>query len=964
MTNQEQLSNIVASGNELAILPFLKKLSTKERKALASSLKDLYSFYHEHIKVSEDKWGRRATQSQTKILDIAAYLCFGMADYRKRVFGLKAELIDNLLDDYQPKWLGKYINSLVRNNWAPHNLSYLWLLKLQKRGVLNPAPALLVRQLCLAIGERSASYNYVYVPENLTKYKETLQDHFWLLFQYETTIYNSFRWRELEAEKKIYSWIDTIVQLVVDGQLPRKKILQETLRASTQDFNRSLIGWYMDLFLALAPSTEELIDLQKDLFNTFYASQSKPITTALKLIKKIAKEPDFDTEGFLENSTQLLTSETKSIVNSTLMVLDKLARKSEEARGAIMNSCSNAFLNTDVTIQTRAAKLIIKYGAPCKEAISKELSMYVDNLKAAPKALLKDFVEEKSVIQEVKIESVKKVWIAEENALPMPQNIDDVIFLLSEALDGNAPWHFDMVLAALLKFNQEMTVETVNKFAPVFQRAYKLLNGGGWNTRTGHTDHLLAIFLCEYLSFLISKFKSADQLVAVKNKESNEGTNWRWFTTNFTRLANWNIRSNTTLFIPLKRLAIHALNQIKSANSLPLLSTPTHDPCWIDPSIFVKRLALYQILDSTPNATDWHIAIARVNLEDTQEAIDIAKEMLKGEYLTMTLFLLDPTALPTKVEKYPEEWLMCAYTKNPSHYYKEFAAFAPNEVDQKILVGEVPFHLHSGPKMVSRYNYKNRKYEEVEIVTKNIIIKEPQRKASFLQKVMGVLIAKKKRVGIIPQFLNFTPSWLSLQGQDVNRLCSLTPNNLQPFIATMSKALLHQPASWGQSGKKQTIATTQALLTFWKSGNINNLFLSSALFCKDKTVRILAAEIWLKGVSEGTVDVTAIGSICGKMATLNFFPFKRLLDTMADQIFQVSPTHDKALKLFIESLIKELPYTPLRHTKKLLEMYQELKLVEATSISDPSVSAKLTSWQETNSLKKLSTQLIEQSVAA
>jgi len=149
------------------------------------------------------------------------------------------------------------------------------------------------------------------------------------------------------------------------------------------------------------------------------------------------------------------------------------------------------------------------------------------------------------------------------------------------------------------------------------------------------------------------------------------------------KLADWKSHSNGSLFIPFKRLAVYVMNQIEASNSMPLLSTPTHDPCWIDPVIFVKRLAQYQFAGLTPNATDWHIGIARVNLEDTKEAIILAKKILTGEYRAMTIFLLDQAASPSMVKEHPEEWLMCAYTKNPLHYYKEFAAFAPGRNKEK-----------------------------------------------------------------------------------------------------------------------------------------------------------------------------------------------------------------------------------------------------------------------------------------
>ena len=56
-----------------------------------------------------------------------------------------------------------------------------------------------------------------------------------------------------------------------------------------------------------------------------------------------------------------------------------------------------------------------------------------------------------------------------------------------------------------------------------------------------------------------------------------------------------------------------AFNRIKDYNTLPLLSTPTHRPAWIDPSVLVSRLSAYQKKRIKPDSLDFQIALSRVH---------------------------------------------------------------------------------------------------------------------------------------------------------------------------------------------------------------------------------------------------------------------------------------------------------------------------------------------------------------
>jgi len=963
MTHQQQLADILKNEEEKAIIPFLKTLSKVERKALAPAVKKQNKYYTQFIEYQPGSWKSRCTDVQRKILRTAGYLCYNQKDYANLIGWVDPELIDAIKEFYIPEWLGRYINSFAVKDWIPNSLSYLWMVNKAKTSLLQPEPILLAKLLCEAIYKSTPlNRHWTYRPESLEIYEVTLQEHFWLLFQYETNIYHTNRWKFFNGEKKEeYNWIKTILNLEFDNKLPRARLLKESITATTQSFNRNLINWYIDLFTALQPTEEELIPLQADLFNALHGSQTKPINAVLKICKSLVKNPAFNAASFLEFGTQLLTSETKSIVKSTLILLEKIARKNPNLCDSICQLTCSAFSHTDEATQVRAAKIIAKYGDKENDALTEELQLYIPLMKSESKTILKDYICQ---LETVELEDTplyeKENPLQAANQLPIIQNADDLVFLLSQALDGNETWHFDMVLAAIIGFHSKMTTDLVDKLAPVFQRAYKILYNHQWNRKQGNTDHLLAIFLAEYMELLLQQFDTL-QLKTLKKeqaeKEQIKAKRWTWYKSPKVRLKTWKVHYSNHLFIPIRDLLITTLDKLKKGNLLPLLSTPTHSPCWIDPVVYVQRLSLSQQAELIPSSMDWQIAISRISFEDTTVAIQLAKKLLRGELLEMTLFLLDKNKRAIAIQQFPEEWTVCAYTKNPDSL-TTLLPVASSLQEQQVLLGQEPYQFTKKKVWSTRYNYTKNKSEKVEVENKRLTIGS-ENKPHLLQKLYNLFLTKTRRKGILHQYFTYDDNYLQLTGLDTPRLLYLMPNNVQPLLRTLCKSMFKFPEYSGEEEKRRLVKTTEALLQIGQgSNNMSHLFLANTLVGPDKSARILAAEVILKGISEETIQLPVLGKMLGEIAAINFFPFKRLTDILADHLVNISTQHNQAIETMITYIIKELPTTPIRGTKQLLSIYKELRAMNTSSILEELVQEKLEAWKSSPSLKKLSGQLI------
>ncbi len=970
MNNNDKITQLLTKEDLKGTIPYLKTLDKKEKKQLTPFLKKQFKYYRDSVQINKNKWGRRATAIQDRILIRLAMTCFDLRTFRTHVWSFDKELMDEILAFYEPNWLSEYINSFGNNDWMPNTLSYTWVMEQTEKGRLVPNDMLITRTLCNAIITYGRNWkDSTFTPENLEKYDLTLKEHFWNFFHFESNVYHVSRWVQFKDKKakEAATWINVITDLAKRGKLPRLRLLKECLAAANRDFNRNLINWYMDLFLNLAPTTGELLDLQAELFQVSLSPQSKPVNVMLKLSKQLVKEPTFNGELFAENAPVLLASETKSVVNSTLMVLDKLAKKTPEQRLTICTTVCDVFLHRTANLQTRAAKIISKYGDAKDESLLSALDPFQFNILSEAKKLLVDFLPAvEVVVEDLDTASLGPVIVPKlslNKVIHLPENFDDLSFLANQALVGNESWQIELLPAAILKFQHEMTEANINKLKPAFQRAYKYVFGRVGNARIGDSERLLAHFLGEYIQVIEQQPSKLEVLRTMLKdylrKEDEWKANWSNYRLRKVSLSTWSNWGNTTIYEPLKAILIYAIDLLKKGSDLPLLSTPTHAPYWIDPLVFVKRLSKYQYADALPNQADWQLAISRMAFENLEAAAKLAKVLLKGEVLEMALFLLE-NKVPQQTDfRYIQEWKIAALTKGKRDTYG-LSLFFPEEMSDELL-GQFKYAFKRTSRKGKDYNYQTRKYEEKIIHEKEMIV-GTQKKASLPAWWDGLVnwIRPKSSVAtfFLFDYIQLKTLW-GMGNHEITRYTSLTPNNPSVLLGIVTKKFLNRPQYWGQADKKAVRLISEDLLNNWRGGDeMMHLFLCNALIGADKTNRTLAAEIWLKGVTEQNIDAKLMGQIIGQMVQIEFFPLKRLLEVLQEVMFNVSSNHNRALLQLLQEIILQLPVKPIRNTKGLLEIYQELLAVVAIETHRIDLNDKLEGWKSVGSLKKVVRQLM------
>ncbi|AZA92413.1 Uncharacterised protein [Chryseobacterium nakagawai] len=575
------------------IIPFLKKLTPKDKKEVAALLK-------KHI---NKEWGHNT------ISVLAALACSKTKDEYEKMrpgfYSIPVELVDELFETYIPDWIGE-------SHLFLDGFDYLKILEWDQKREVHIQDEILASLL-------SSSSR---TEEILFAYPVTLDSHIWLLFEYECSITSVYLDR---------SWKDVLKSLIQEKKIDRFRVLRASLSAINFNFSKEHNAWFLELFAHLEPTHKEILELQEELFMIFHSTQHSLFPGVLKIINPVIAEKDFKTEYFLQATASLMTLPTKNIVNALLQVLEKIAKENNKYHEAVGLLLMPVFLNKDKTLQTKGAKIIAKYGDLQSEKIRGELAFYTGSLLSDAQILLQKFLVENKVI-EIKEEQNYEAasWHVSQPISPIG-SIDDFIFLASQIFNNNETYHFDLFLDALIRFNDDFEDEHFNQLEPAFNTAFKRKD-------TIEFQHLLATFLINY------------GLLKQKNKSKILSDAYLGFPI----LENWNEKRTPFIFKAYHQLLLGIFEFLKENKQLPLLSVPELTPCWVTVNTLVDKLKIYQLQGEKPIPFDLEIALLRVEKQNLKKGEHYAKEQLNEEYFDLLKPIFEKNYFS---ERYKKEFL-------------------------------------------------------------------------------------------------------------------------------------------------------------------------------------------------------------------------------------------------------------------------------------------------------------------
>lgn len=590
MLIDEEFKTIYLNYKIKEIIPFLKKLTAKDKKEVAAILK----------KNINKEWGHNT------ISVLAALACSKTKDEYEKMrpgfYSIPVELVDELFETDVPDWIGESYLFL-------EGFDYLKVLEWEQKGYFT-----LQDEIWAALLSESSR-----TEETMFTYPVTLQSHIWLLFEHECSITSVYRDR---------NWKDVLKNLVQEKKIDRSKVLKATLTAINFNFSKEHNAWFLEFFAYLEPTDQEILKLQDELFMVFHSTQYSLFPGVLKIIIPVVTEKGFKTEEFLQATASLMTLPTKNIINALLQALEKIAKDNKTYHEAVCQFLMPVFLNKDKTLQTKGAKIIVKYGDLQSEKIRSELTFYKASLLSDAQTLLEKYLVENKIIDNQEEQDFEAApWHMPERITPV-ETVEDFIFLASQIFNNNETYHLDLFLDALLRFNGEFEDEHFNQLEPVFNAAFKRKDTVGF-------QHLMATFVINYG---LLKQKNKSKVLS----DAHLG---------FPALENWSEKRTPFIFKAYHQLLLGIFEALKEKKQFPLLSVPEYTPCWIKINTLVDKLKIYQQQGRKPILFDLEIAILRIEKINLRKGEQYAKEQLNEDYFN----LLKPVFEQDYFKKYFEK---------------------------------------------------------------------------------------------------------------------------------------------------------------------------------------------------------------------------------------------------------------------------------------------------------------------
>ncbi|PWN62197.1 DUF6493 family protein [Chryseobacterium oncorhynchi] len=896
---KERLYEILNEEKIHEIIPFLKQLSVEEKKTLVPTIKKMGREISK-IVMTKNSYHTAGSVNQHSIIDIASFVCMDQKNFGKNYWSLfrNIEQTEQILEWGCPDWFSDFINDSIDAEFTAFN--YQHILGWTERGYVQPKPELLGHHLS----------NY---PSNLDYHPETLSTHFWYLCEYPS--------KSLPFRKE---WFPLVQKLITEKKIERKRFLKECLLASNRNFNKNVTGWFMDAFTALKPTEEELVELQDELLAGLTSAQSKAVNTILTHLKKLVELPAFKSDEFSHYLPNLLSSEIKTVVISGLALTEKIFQHKKLDPEMLGIALSTAFVSKDDGIQSKAAKIILKY-IPASENIKEALSHYSDNILSNVRPVLAKYIEDKQ--QELDaIASERILLTAKENKIKELESFEDLMFFLPLAIEDPYSYHCDIALDGLMRFANETNAESVKLIEPVFLKACKTI--ARWEVP--YLNVLLCNLIINYGLSLLEKYPiQLKNLEKIYHKTCEDEASREIYSNYHKKLGPIEkVGTKDPVTKAFKEMAVYISQKIKSGENIPLLFTVTHTPCWISPVSLVERLETYQNKNIEPNHLDMQLALQRCALDNPAEALKLVETKLKGEYKELLLFFFGKNEKPKGELIHPSWWMTAGITRSPETVFEEFSSFGYDDIPMEFL---------SGAYQWKTIDSKKNSYYPVEL---NIVIPkyhlEKRKEPLFLE----FFIAEQKELSEIPAMMWCFPN------TPANTLAKVIRNCL--FYSGIAEVY----------ERNLVLNTAQAFYQIKRPlDDMGYLFLGTIFLDGDKTIRGTAAEIWLEHVSHQMIDNAQLGKVIGLHEKLEWAPVKRLTDLIQHHMLNVSKNHNVALEELISGILLQME-NPVTNLKKLLEVYHEV-LALNQSEAKGNIIEKLNSWKENSSLKKICNLLLK-----
>ena len=464
-------------------------------------------------------------------------------------------------------------------------------------------------------------------------------------------------------------WQKVFTLLCKKNYFPDKSFITSFIEVLLNPWKKNVLDMYCRWIEGLVPSDEELLPSQHTFFALLTLDKSSLINFSMKCIAQISTHPDFDFQAFADNFALCFT--VSKIAKSQLIgveILEKYYQKQAPTHPDYREQLAVLFTVPDVKLQEKVASLLTTYFN--HEGLPEIIAPYRDYLKGKAQDLLATLSQSESSNPsenpDLSDSQLQKIACTAHTLTPItyPLKPEDLLFLLGDCLREPAAHTIDVFLEGLITLQDNFPADWAKSLSPYIKQLTK---------RVDKEEIPTDIVLLGVLRALIDQ-----RPLALDPKCSYT---WEELTQKRKKLSEKELEAytldyylgNARQVLPfLFRKGQMVIDFILQHCHLPLLSTPTHLPFYIEAEVLMDKLLQYETQGKAPDLDDLIVACNRLLFKEVSAAAKEKARQLKGVYAPAIQYYLGLTDEIQLTEELLPLWAQITRIKHPDREFPEF----------------------------------------------------------------------------------------------------------------------------------------------------------------------------------------------------------------------------------------------------------------------------------------------------
>ena len=469
-------------------------------------------------------------------------------------------------------------------------------------------------------------------------------------------------------------WQKVFTLLCKKNYFPDKSFVTSFIEVLLNPWKKNVLDMYCRWIEGLTPTEEELLPSQHTLFALLTLDKSSLINFAMKCIAQISTHPAFDFQAFADNFALCFT--VQKIAKSQLIgveILEKHYQKQAPTNPDYREQLAVLFTVPDVKLQEKVASLLTTYFN--QEDLPEVIAPYRDYLKGKAKDLLQSLPSPNSSENSENSEnshtshSSHTFHTARAARTLTPE---DLLFLLGDCLREPAAHTIDVFLEGLITLQDDFPADWAKSLSPYIKQLTKRVDKEEIPTDAILLGVLRALVDRRPLA-LDPKCSYTWEELCKKRKKLSE-KEFEAYTQDY-------YLGNARQVLPfLFRKGQMVIDFILQHCHLPLLSTPTHLPFYIEAEVLVDKLLQYEAQGVQPDIDDLIVACNRLLFTEVSAAAKEKARQLKGNYALAIQYYLGLTDKIQLTEELLPLWAQITRIKHPDREFPEFAATSAKDI--------------------------------------------------------------------------------------------------------------------------------------------------------------------------------------------------------------------------------------------------------------------------------------------